>query len=325
MISGTAILHKSQGNTIMWVSLLYYVLMCFLAPGFFSVHNTWNLLYSFFPLLIAAIGQTFVIITAGIDLSITSVIALCSVAGGYLMSADTGLGLSSFQSISLAGILMLACGAGVGLINGFSVTRLGMPAFMVTLISMIFFSGLAIWLTQSQNIYHLPESFVNMPYTFWLGLPIPVYIGVAILLLAYVLLSRTLWGDWIYAVGLNPEVSRISGVKVRKTIIAVYVFSGLCAALASLLYTARLETGSPVMGQTLLLDIIGGVVIGGTSLYGGRGKIHWTFFGVLFIVMLDNSLNLIGLSYFLIMMVKGLVILLAAMLNLGSERLIKTS
>jgi len=325
MISGTAILQKSQANSIVWVSLLYYVLMCFLAPGFFSVNNTWNLLYSFFPLLIAAIGQTFVIITAGIDLSITSVIALCSVAGGYLMSTDTGLGLASYQSITLAFVLMLICGACIGLINGLSVTRLGMPAFMVTLISMIFFSGLAIWFTQSQNIYNLPEPFVNMPYTFVLGLPVPTYIGLAVLLLAYVLLARTLWGDWIYAVGLNSKVSRISGVKVNKTIVAVYVFSGLCAALASFLYTARLETGSPVMGQALLLDIIGGVVIGGTSLYGGKGKIHWTFFGVLFIVMLDNSLNLIGLSYFLIMMVKGLVILLAAMLNLGSDRLNKSS
>lgn len=324
MISGTAILQKSQGNTIVWVSLLYYILMCFLAPGFFSANNTWNLLYSFFPLLIAAIGQTFVIITAGIDLSITSVIALCSVAGGYLMSTDTGLGLAPILSISLAFILMLMSGAAVGLINGLSVTRLGMPAFMVTLISMIFFSGLAIWFTQSQNIYNLPEPLVNMPYTYWLGLPVPTYIGLLVLLLAYVLLSRTLWGDWIYAVGLNPKVSRISGIKVNKTIVAVYVFSGLCAAVASFLYTARLETGSPVMGQALLLDIIGGVVIGGTSLYGGKGKIHWTFFGVLFIVMLDNSLNLIGLSYFLIMMVKGLVILLAAMLNLGSERLTKT-
>jgi ribose transport system permease protein len=325
MISGTAILQKSQANSIVWVSLLYYVLMCFLAPGFFSVYNTWNLLYSFFPLLIAAIGQTFVIITAGIDLSITSVIALCSVAGGYLMSTDTGLGLASYQSISLAFVLMLICGACIGLINGLSVTRLGMPAFMVTLISMIFFSGLAIWFTQSQNIYNLPEPFVNMPYTFVLGLPVPTYIGLAVLLLAYVLLARTLWGDWIYAVGLNSKVSRISGVKVNKTIVAVYVFSGLCAALASFLYTARLETGSPVMGQALLLDIIGGVVIGGTSLYGGKGKIHWTFFGVLFIVMLDNSLNLIGLSYFLIMMVKGLVILLAAMLNLANDRLTKPS
>jgi ribose transport system permease protein len=220
-------------------------------------------------------------------------------------------------------VVMLASGALVGLLNGISIVRLRMPAFMVTLISMIFFSGLAIWITQSQNIYNLPEAFVNMPYTFFLGLPLPAYLGIALLLLAYVLLNRSLWGKWIYAAGLNPKVAAISGVKVGKTIIAVYVFSGICASLSSILYTARLETGSPVMGQSLLLDIIGAVVIGGTSLYGGKGRISWTIFGVFFIVMLDNSLNLIGLSYFLIMMVKGLVILLAAMINSGRNFFMK--
>ena len=313
----SSIIEIKQGNEIIYITLFYYLLMCFIAPGFFTASNSWNLLYSFLPLLMAAIGQTFVIITAGIDLSITSIIALTSVLGGYMMSADSGLSLNNFASVSLAMVVMLTSGALVGLLNGISIVRLRMPAFMVTLISMIFFSGLAIWITQSQNIYNLPEAFVNMPYTFFLGLPLPAYLGIALLFLAYILLNRSLWGKWIYAAGLNPKVAAISGVKVGKTIIAVYVFSGICASLSSVLYTARLETGSPVMGQSLLLDIIGAVVIGGTSLYGGKGRISWTFFGVFFIVMLDNSLNLIGLSYFLIMMVKGLVILLAAMINSG--------
>ena len=298
--------------------------MCFLAPGFFSVNNSWNLLFNLLPLLIAAIGQTYVMLTAGIDLSVTSVIATTSVIGGYVMSEDSGLGLGAGGAVLSGILLMIVAGGVIGLLNGLAVATLSMPAFMVTLTSMMFFSGFAIWLTQSQNIYNLPEVFVNMPYTAVLGVPIPLIIGLFVVILAYLLLNRTLQGEWIYAVGLNPKTSQISGVKVSQTIIFVYVFSGICASIASILYTARLETGSPVMGQNILLDVIGAVVIGGTSLFGGKGRILWTLYGALFITLLDNSLNLIGLSYFLIMIVKGAVILLAAILNVWKERSLNT-
>ena len=307
-------------HLILYLCLGYYVLMIFLAPGFFTVHNSWSLLFNLLPLLIVSIGQTFVMLTAGIDLSVTSVIALTSVVGGYGMSSDSGWFSSPMLAISAGLIAVLAVGLLVGLVNGLAVTRLGMPPFMVTLTTMIFFSGLAIWLTTSQNIYNLPEAFVDMPYRRWLGIPIPLMMGGLVVLLTYFILNRTLVGEWIYAVGLNPEAARISGVRVTATLIFVYLVSGGCAAIASILYTARLETGSPVMGQYILLDVIGAVVIGGTSLFGGKGKIHWTLYGVLFITLLDNSLNLIGLSYFLIMMVKGSVILLAAVVYVWQER-----
>ena len=322
MMGRLSLYFNRTGNTLFYLCVAYYVLMCFIAPGFFSVHNSWNLLFNLLPLLIIAIGQTYVMLTAGIDLSVTSIIALASVAGGFIMSADTGLALSPAVSIFLGIILMLATGMLIGWINGIAVTKFGMPAFMVTLTTMIFFSGLAIWLTQSQNIYNLPEAFIDMPYSFIL-LPIPAIIGLLVVVLAYIILNKTLPGRWVYAVGLNAKTAMISGVKVHQTIIFTYIFSGLCAAIASVLYTARLETGSPVMGQNILLDVIGAVVIGGTSLFGGKGKIQWTVLGVIFITLLDNSLNLIGFSYFLIMIFKGVVILLAAVLNVLRERSIK--
>lgn len=309
-----------SGNTIFYLCAFYYLVMCFLAPGFFSVNNSWNLLFNLLPLLIAAIGQTYVMLTAGIDLSVTSVIATTSVIGGYLMSDDSGLGLAPAQAVISGALLMAVTGGIIGLLNGLAIALLAMPAFMVTLTSMMFFSGFAIWLTKSQNIYNLPEIFVNIPYTTLLGVPVPLIIGLLVVAVAYFLLKRTMQGEWIYAVGLNPKASKISGVKVTQTIIFVYIFSGICASIASLLYTARLETGSPVMGQNVLLDIIGAVVIGGTSLFGGKGRILWTLYGALFITLLDNSLNLIGLSYFLIMIVKGAVILLAAILNAWKQK-----
>lgn len=323
--SPTTILSKtlspqSSDDFVLYLCGLYYLLMCFLAPGFFSVNNSWNLLFNLLPLLIVAIGQTYVVLTAGIDLSAPSVIALTSVAGGYVMSADTALPISPAGAIILGLVVMVLTGAFTGWLNGLAVTKLGMPAFMVTLTTMIFFSGLAIWLTKSQNIYNLPESFVNLPYSTIVFVPVPLLIGLFVAIVAHLILSKTLRGAWIYAVGLNPRVANLSGVRVHRTIIFTYVVSGICAALASVLYTARLETGSPVMGQNVLLDIIGAVVIGGTSLFGGKGKVKWTLYGVLFITLLDNSLNLMGLSYFLIMMVKGAVILLAALLNVLREK-----
>ena len=207
---------------------------------------------------------------------------------------------------------MLACGAAIGLVNGLAITRLAMPPFMVTLTTMIFFSGLAVWSTASQNIYNLPESFVDITYQTVVGIPVPLLVALLIVVGVSFLLNRTLLGQWLYATGMNPKAAFISGVNTRRTILLAYVISGVCGATAAILYMARLETGSPVLGQNILLDVIGAVVIGGTSLFGGKGKVKWTVYGVLFIILLDNSLNLIGLSYFLIMLVKGVIILAAA-------------
>lgn len=307
-------------NIILYLCLVYYLAAALFTPGFFTVNNTWNLLYNLMPLLIVAIGQTLVILTAGIDLSVTSIIAVTSVVGGYLMSSDYSPFTSTYLMLG-AGILgMMLTGGFIGMINGISVAKLKMPPFMVTLTGLMFFSGFAVWLTKSQNIYNLPVALVNMPYSSFLGLPIPVWIGILVLVFTYLILNRSLLGEWIYAVGVNPKTSKMSGVKVDYTIIVVYTLSGVCAAVGSLLYTARLETGSPVMGQNLLLDVIGAVVIGGTSLFGGSGRIQWTIAGAFFMVMLDNSLNLAGLSYFLIMIAKGIIILLAALLNVIRDR-----
>jgi ribose/xylose/arabinose/galactoside ABC-type transport system permease subunit len=137
---------------------------------------------------------------------------------------------------------------------------------------------------------------------------------------AHLLLTRTVLGRWLYAVGGNPRTARVSGVPVERVVLLAYVACAACAAVASILYTARLETGSPVLGQRILLDVIGAVVIGGTSLFGGRGTILGTFYGALFITLLDNGLNLMGLSSFTVLMVKGAVILAAALVDAIRER-----
>lgn len=307
-------------NTVAYLCVLYYAVMVFVAPGFFTVNNSWNILFNLLPLLIVAIGQTYVMLGAGIDLSVTSIVAMASIVGGYCLSDMTAFVEPIWLRILVSVAAMLLVGGLIGLINGIAVAKLSMPAFMVTLTTMMLFSGSAIWLTKSQNIYLLPEAFVNLPYSGFLFVPYPLLIGLLVVGIAYFLLNKTLYGEWLLSVGMNSKAAEISGVKVRQTTIWSYVFCGCCASVASILYTARLETGSPVMGQHILLDVIGAVVIGGTSLFGGVGKVQWTIIGAIFMTLLDNSLNLIGLSYFLIMIVKGLVILLAALINLLKAR-----
>ena len=314
-----------QDNLILYLCLGYGLLSAWLIPGFASSANFWNILFNLFPLLIVCIGQMVVMLTAGIDLSVTSTIALSSLLGAYVMSGDSVLPFSFALAILVGIVLMLACGAAIGLVNGLAITRLAMPPFMVTLTTMIFFSGLAVWSTASQNIYNLPASFVDITYQSVVGIPVPLFVALLVVVSVSFLLNRTLLGQWLYATGMNPKAAFISGVDTRRTILLAYVISGVCGATAAILYMARLETGSPVLGQHILLDVIGAVVIGGTSLFGGKGKVKWTVYGALFIILLDNSLNLVGLSYFLIMLVKGVIILTAAVVYRIQDTQFKTA
>jgi ribose/xylose/arabinose/galactoside ABC-type transport system permease subunit len=212
---------------------------------------------------------------------------------------------------------MLSIGGLVGLLNGLAVARLRMPAFIVTLTGMMFFSGLAIWFTQSKNIGGLPSSFIALGGNPWIAFVIVGAVGA----FAHLMLTRSLLGRWLYAVGHNARAAHVSGVPIHGVTIVAYVCCGVCAALAAVLYTGQAETGSPVLGQRILLDVIGATILGGTSLFGGKGKVLWTLCGVLFLKLIDNSLNLLNFSIFTITMVKGGVILFAAMLDVLRHRI----
>lgn len=298
---------------VLYLSVVYFLVFWAITPRLASASNVGNIFSNMLPLIVVAVGQTFVLITGGIDLSATSIIALASVVGAQAMTTDGGA-LGGLLLAAPAGVLLMAgVGASIGLFNGLCVTRLKMPPFIVTLTGMMFFGGLAIWLTQSKPIYNLPSAFNAIAKNSLLFVPHALLLSGAVAAAAHVILSRTLLGRWLYAVGTNAKTSVISGVPVGRAVVAAYVISGACAGLAAVLYTGRLETGSPVLGQRILLDVIGACVIGGTSLFGGKGRVAGTIFGVLFITLIDNSLNMLGLSYFTIMIVKGAVILIAAL------------
>ena len=307
-----------------------------------------------------AIGQTFVIIIMGIDLSQGAIMGFASVAGAVVIAtgadpnllgesplwgtllSETGGFLSGRPYAVAAGIAaMLAVGCLIGALNGFFIARFRMPAFMVTLVSLMLFGAAGIWLTQSQNIVNLPPDFLRLGsgdlVSFYFGekveatikrrdilsfITYPMVIALALGLVAEIMLRKTVFGRQIYAVGMNAAAAEISGVPIRRVIILVFAFSGFCAAVAAILYSARLGGGRPTIGSgTALLDIIGATVIGGTSLAGGKGKVIWTLIGVVFFVLLGNTLNYMGLSAFYIDVVKGGIILLAAALDVARGRL----
>lgn len=322
--------------------------------------NISNQFLNMWPLLAIALGQTFVLIIGGIDLSQGSVMAITSVIGAMIMSsvldpamfdrsplwgtvidAQGGLLSGSVWAVPVAVAAMLLLGIFIGFLNGLMITRFRIAPFMVTLVSMIFFSAFALWLTQSRNISGLPEDFVRLGngdiVSIYIGaktestiprrevlsaITYPTVIALGLALFASFLLNKTVFGRQMFAIGTNIRSARISGVPTQRVIIMVYMFSGFCAAVSAILYSARLGIGQPSLGNNLLLDIIGATVIGGTSLFGGKGSVKGTLFGVAFFVLLLNVLNAARLSPFVIDAVKGSVILLAAFLDVARTQLV---
>jgi ribose/xylose/arabinose/galactoside ABC-type transport system permease subunit len=286
-------------------------------PDARSAANLQSIAVAALPLLLLAAGQTFVLVAGGIDLSAPALVGLSSVAGALIMSGDAGIlgGQACVVAAPAAVIVMLATGSLAGAFNGLCVARLGMPAFMVTLTMAMGAAGLSVWMTQTlvhtDTLYNLPESFLAIGRVGGLDLAIALGATAA----AHVLLGRTLPGRWMHAVGHNARASHVAGVPTARVIVLAYALSGLFAALAALLITARLETASPAHGRQFLLDVIGAAVIGGTSLAGGIGTVAGTAAGVLFLSVLANGLTLLNLSDFVITIVKGLVILAAALLD----------
>lgn len=281
---------------------LEIVVLALVTDAFLTTNNLSNVLrQNAFPAIIAA-GMTFVILTGGIDLSVGSVVALSGVlcadalVQGWSVPAGAALGIS-------AGVL-------AGVVNGTIVTRIGVPPFVVTLATMLIVRGAAFKYTDARTISGLPAEFS----LFSQGL-VMTGILVAVYAAAWLLLMRTPFGRHVYATGGNREAAWLSGVRVPRILMSVYVISGLAAGIAGVLVASRLNAGYPRAGELYELDAIAAVVVGGSSLYGGRGWIWGTLAGAFFIGILNNGLNLYNVGAYEQMIVKGTVFLAAASLD----------
>jgi len=270
--------------------------------AFFTGSNLSNVLRQNAFTAILAAGMTFVILTAGIDLSVGSVVGLSG-----MMCADV---LTRGHGVAAGVVAGLLVGAVVGIFNGLVVTKVRIPPFIVTLATMQVVRGAAFKYTDARTISGLPPAFAS------LGGNLSTFaITAAVFVTAWVVLTRTPFGRHVYATGGNQDAAWLSGIRVKRLLFAVYVLCGLTAGLAGVLVASRLSAGYPRAGEFYELDAIAAVVVGGTSLFGGRGSIWGTLAGAFFIGILNNGLNLFRVSAYDQMIVKGAVLLAAASLD----------
>jgi simple sugar transport system permease protein len=284
------------------------IVFSLITDTFLTEANLLNILRQIAPLMIVAVAMTFVITTAGIDLSVGSVLALINALAAISLQAGV------YWPVVVA--LMLAAGIVIGLIQGFFVAYEGIPAFIVTLAGLSAIRGAALLLTKGYSIPIAPQSPFNEIGRGWVfGLPMPAVIAVIVLLLGFVAFNETTFGRYVTGVGANAEAVRRAGVDTKRVTLSVYAISGLAAAMAGIIIAARLGSGSSNAGGGFELDVIAAVVLGGTSLFGGRGTMLGTMLGALTVAVIGNGLILYHLSPFLTPIVEGVIILLAIWLN----------
>ncbi|MDF1615911.1 ABC transporter permease [Petrocella sp. FN5] len=271
--------------------------------NFLTTANLLNVAVQTTPILLIAMGQTYVLITGGIDLSIGSNIALAGVTAAIFMKAGI--------PIPIAMLLGLGVTAGVGVLNGVMIAYGKLPPFIVTLGTMTTVRGITLTMTQGIPISGLPEAFNNIGIAKTLGIPNPIFIMVIFAVIFGFILSKTRTGRYTYALGSNFEAARLSGVNAHMTLIKVYMFSGILAGVAGLVMAARIISAPPTAGMGYELDAVASSVIGGASTMGGEGAIFGTVVGAFIIGVLRNGLNLMGVSPFIQQIVIGVVIIAA--------------
>ncbi len=320
-------LKKYTRSLAKFQSLIALFILCFvlsiLSDKFLTVDNAWNVMRQISVNICIATGMTLVVLTAGIDLSVGSVLALSgAIAAGLLKnglefpSANLYVGFTILGAV-LAGLLV---GALLGIFNGWTITKFKVPPFVATLAVLTIARGLTMLWTKGFPISGLGESFSYIGTGWFLGIPLPVWISGIIVLMAVLITKKTRLGRYIYAIGGNESASRLSGININKIKIAVYTIAGGLAAIGGIIVTSRLDSAQPNAGITYELDAIAAVVIGGTSLSGGRGSIMGTVLGAIIIGVLNNGLVLLNVSPFWQQVVKGFVILLAVIIDKANTK-----
>jgi ribose transport system permease protein len=290
------------------ILIVLVAILANLSPVFFTTQNLGNVLAQSATIAILAVGQLLVILTGGIDLSVGSTLALASVVGA-LVFAQTGGGAATIIAMLVTGLL-------VGAVNGFGYVYGRLPhPFIVTLATLSIARGLALGLSGGQPISGMPDivTAIGGGSASWLApwIPNSAFLVAIVAIVIALLLTRVVWGRWIYAVGGSPEGARRLGIPRSRVLVSVYVLSGLLAGVAAIVTSGRLNAGSPTFGQLAELDAIAAVVIGGASFLGGRGNVGHALVGALMIGVIRNGMNLLNVEAYLQLIVIGIVIFLA--------------
>ena len=305
---------RFRASGLIWVLLIMCAVAAFVSDAFLNPFNLVNVMRQIALFGIVSIGMTFVILTAGIDLSIGSIVAVVAVSSALMLDAGIPIPI-----VLIAG---LAIGATLGAINGIGITLGRIPPFIMTLGMMVMGRGLAMTISDGHPIHfrEVADSFSWLGQGHILGFPVPVWIFACVAAAATVILRFTALGRNIYAVGSNAEAARLAGINVGQTIFTVYLISGFLAGLTALIFISRLTVGEPVAGMGLELEAIAITVIGGTSLFGGEGRVSGTILGAAIIAVLANILNLFGVSPFTQQIVKGAIIVAAVLFEMTRRK-----
>ncbi|MCP4165812.1 MAG: ribose ABC transporter permease [Chloroflexi bacterium] len=295
------------------ILLLICVIFAFGSEDFLTTSNLLNVALQTSILAIIAIGMTFTMLTAGIDLSVGSVMALCgALAAGFAVRQGWGTGVG-------IGLALLA-GMVVGVVNGLLIVKGDMPPFVATLAMLAVARGLTLVYTEGRPIAGLDESFIWLGTGKILGIPVPVVIMTIVAIVSWIVLKQTRFGLHVYSTGGNEETTRLAGISTDRIKLSVYVISGFTAALGGVLLTARLWSAQPNAAIGWELDAIAAPVLGGVSLFGGVGGIGGALVGSFIIGVLSNGLNLLGISSYYQQVIKGIVFILAVSIDMLSKR-----
>ncbi|MFT5087967.1 MAG: ribose/xylose/arabinose/galactoside ABC-type transport system permease subunit [Candidatus Latescibacterota bacterium] len=307
--------HWLKRSIMELVLLVLCTLLAFQAEGFFSIDNLLNVLRNVSMQGIIAFGMTMVIISGEIDLSVGSAVALAGCLTAYVLEALIGAGWSITPALIFAMLSALAVGGGIGALSGFIRVRFGVPTFITTLAWMTVLTGAAQLITGGFPLTPFPEwyNFLGGGYLF--GIPFPAIVFLFIFAAAHFLMGYTTFGRAIYAVGGNAEAARLSGIDVARIKMSVMAIVAFLAALAGIMQSAEIMSGTASMARGWELDVIAAVIIGGTSLMGGEGKIRGTLVGVVFLGILVNGMTLMNISEYWQHVVRGVLILGAVLVN----------
>jgi ribose transport system permease protein len=289
------------GLTLLALLVLLWVILSVATPSFASANNISNLLRQGSMIAILAVGQTFVIITGGIDLSVGAVVGFATVIVAMLINA----GVPIFVAI----LITLLVGVAIGLFHGFGIVKMGLPPFIITLATLTSLRGIGLLMTNGNSISINNDAFQLFSRSSFLGVPNLFWMVILVGIPAYVFLHHSRWGRYLFSVGSNAEASRLSGVNVQRTIYMAYTLSGLCAAFVGVLLASRIGIGNPTQAEGWELQAIASSVIGGTSLFGAVGSVHGPLLGAFILATINNGANLLNVNAFWQRIITGVLII----------------
>ncbi|MBQ4062108.1 MAG: ABC transporter permease [Christensenellaceae bacterium] len=295
--------------TVIPITLVLIIFAAIFVPHFFSATNLRNILGQLSDVLIISAGMMLVVLNGGIDFSMASVMGLGSVIGAMVMNQTDGLLAGSPWATPVGILIMVAIGTCIGVINGCAVAYLKMPSFMATMATQLVVRGLTLYIVDSKAIGNLPSAFLFIGNGKFGFLPFSIILSIVVLAIIWILLNKSVYGKQIYAIGTNHKAAKISGIPIKKRVFSLFVLCGTLAGIGGLISTSRLGAAMPDLNQDRLMDFVTAVIIGGTSVFGGKGKLICTIIGGLFIVILNNTLGLLGLTWFTILMIKGIFLM----------------